>query len=561
MRHRFLSCCLLFCLLSNDSVAEDLLSLYSRGMQAFQSGDYEVALSLMETAVQQTPKHPSFLYHLARAQAFTGKQGEAMNSLEQCIALGASPPAIEEPAFEALKNTPRWSRIVEGLKQNKEASGSGDVAFVIRQKDLIPEGIAYDAQTGVFYVSSTYRRKIVAVDPEGEVTDFTAEKQDGLWGVVGMEVDSKRRYLWANAGNAGVQMNMIDPDLDTKGMTGVFQYDLRTGKLIRKYELGGKEDEHFFNDMTIATTGDVFLTDSISGSIYKVSADTRELKLLLRPDGLAFPNGIGLSTDGRYLYVSHIAGISVLDLETMDFRAVDSPEDVTLSGVDGMEYYDNSLIAVGGVSGVDRVVRLYFGQDPTRIERMEVLQANHPLYQQPTTGVVAQDAFYYIANSQLRSFDEKGNIFPMKKLSDVFILKTPLRASNRDISELYHIHEEEMKAHLDTDVDLLLSRSPDEFITVNRGEISRVTREMERSMFERYFEGATYHEYEDLEPPILRISKDGSMAWMITRLHADRTQKVANGEELHREFVYAGIMTYEKQNGKWVRIANVSTFE
>jgi hypothetical protein len=64
-----------------------------------------------------------------------------------------------------------------------------------------------------------------------------------------------------------------------------------------------------------------------------------------------------------------------------------------------------------------------------------------------------------------------------------------------------------------------------------------------------------------MEPPIVRISKDASMAWVIVRVKVRRTQKDISGKENETKFIYAGIMTYEKQNNKWMAIANVSTFE
>ena len=64
-----------------------------------------------------------------------------------------------------------------------------------------------------------------------------------------------------------------------------------------------------------------------------------------------------------------------------------------------------------------------------------------------------------------------------------------------------------------------------------------------------------------MEEPIVRISKDASLAWMITRVRVRRVQKRASGGDTERKFIYAGIMTYEKRGGRWMRVANVSTFE
>ena len=127
--------------------------------------------------------------------------------------------------------------------------------------------------------------------------------------------------------------------------------------------------------------------------------------------------------------------------------------------------------------------------------------------------------------------------------------------------ELLQVHKADREAHFKTDVDLLQLRSPDEFIAVSDGKIYRTKKADERKQFAEYFKGARYYEWDDVEEPIVRISKDGSLAWMITRVRVRRVQKRASGGDNERKFIYAGIMTYEKQGGRWMRVANVSTFE
>ncbi|HYP41945.1 MAG TPA: hypothetical protein VEX13_16425 [Chloroflexia bacterium] len=137
--------------------------------------------------------------------------------------------------------------------------------------------------------------------------------------------------------------------------------------------------------------------------------------------------------------------------------------------------------------------------------------------------------------------------------------------SNRDLeqekAELLEIHAKDRQAHFGRDVDLLLSHGTDEFISVSNGEIHRSTLAEQRAFFTAYFTGATYYEWDDLEPPIVHVSGDASMAWMIVRTKVRRATRLeGSGEEREIEFVYAGIMTFEKQAGKWARVANVSTF-
>jgi hypothetical protein len=123
------------------------------------------------------------------------------------------------------------------------------------------------------------------------------------------------------------------------------------------------------------------------------------------------------------------------------------------------------------------------------------------------------------------------------------------------------VHRADRQSHFQTDANLLVRHSSDEFISVSNGKISRATRAEVKQAFEASFKNAKYFEWDDLEPPIIKVSNDASMAWMIVRIKVRRTQRDESGKENERSFVYAGIMTYEKRNGKWLRIANVSTFE
>jgi len=127
---------------------------------------------------------------------------------------------------------------------------------------------------------------------------------------------------------------------------------------------------------------------------------------------------------------------------------------------------------------------------------------------------------------------------------------------------LLKVHELELQAHRQTDVKLLMASVQKDFIYVRDGKIAHSSPEEVRAKFEKYFKNAKYQVYEDMEPPVVYASDDGGMGWVISRTHARRTQlNPATGKEEREEFIYAGIMTYELKGTKWVRVANVSTFE
>jgi len=128
--------------------------------------------------------------------------------------------------------------------------------------------------------------------------------------------------------------------------------------------------------------------------------------------------------------------------------------------------------------------------------------------------------------------------------------------------ELLELHRKDRRAHFENNAQLALSDKLDQgFISVRNGAVTRRDKSDFQKTLEGYFKNAKYYEWDDLEPPIVRISNDGSMAWMIVRVRVRRTQQNSSGAAVEEKFIYAGISTYEKRGGKWLQVANVSTFE
>ena len=300
------------------------------------------------------------------------------------------------------------------------------VAFTIAEKDLIPEGIAYDAATKTFFVSSTYKRKIVAVDPRGRARDFITEMQDGFMGGVGMRVDVRRRLLWAISSDAGIHMPMKASDAKDEGRSGVFKYDLNTGRLLKKYLLDNATERHFLNDLTLTAAGDVYLSDSVHGAIYTIRQAKDELEVFLKNDQTQWPNGLDLSSDEETLFVAASNHIAVIKLETREIWTLTPPD---YDGSDGLYFYRNSLLSVDAYNDAGVIARYALSPDYKRVTGVSVVEKDHPLLIQPTTGVVVGNEFYFIAASQLQSFlrhFKKDGSYPMAELSDVVILRTKL---------------------------------------------------------------------------------------------------------------------------------------
>jgi hypothetical protein len=126
-------------------------------------------------------------------------------------------------------------------------------------------------------------------------------------------------------------------------------------------------------------------------------------------------------------------------------------------------------------------------------------------------------------------------------------------------AELLAVHQAARRAHFDRNVDFIVAGMGTEFTTVHEGMIRVMSREDVRKQFTEYFRGAEFSAWDDLEPPIIRISPDGKMGWMIVRVRIAYTKSDAGGHTSKEDTVMAWMSAYEKRDGKWLLVANATT--
>jgi sugar lactone lactonase YvrE len=405
---------------------EQIGALVQGGLDALARGDTGGYLDGTRKAFAIAPRVPPVAYHHARAHALAGTNDSALALLARLAVEGAVvvDEAPADSAFDRLRRSRRWSEVAASIESSRRPISTSTTAFELPERDLTAEGTAWDAKTGTLYLSSLYKRKIVTIGPDGTARDFITPGQDGIGPVVGIEVDAARRGLWAASmvlQEAGIPLS--DTTFMAHGL--LFHYDVDTGRLRRRYVLKPTgERRHGFNDLTVMPNGDVYVTDSQSGGIYKLSAGAGEVVEVLPPGTYTFPNGITRTEDGRLLFVAHGAGVDRIEVGTGRRLRLASPDILNLGGIDGLAFHHNTLIA-HQPGWFNRVVRLRLDPGQERIASWEVLERHHPRFRQPTTGEVAGDLYYYIANAQLRSFRD-GKILPWDSLAPVLVLKTDL---------------------------------------------------------------------------------------------------------------------------------------
>ncbi len=294
---------------------------------------------------------------------------------------------------------------------------NSEIAFIVKDKELIPEGITYSSTTGSFYLGSINKTKIIRIDPDtGENTDFVSPDILGML-VLGMTVDEKRGFLWACA----------------EGLKGppyksaIAKFELCSGKLLKTYDHVDSL-QYTFNDITLDSEGNAYFTDRANHSILKIVSAVDSIDLIYKSNEIEYPNGITISPDDKYLYIaSATKGIRVIRLN--DKRIVGSVnKEINSGGIDGLKYYKGSLIGIQNWvedSKDIKIARYFLDEAKANITEMEIIDQDNPYFNTPTTFVIVDDHLYCIANSQVGNFSNEGIKDP-SILEDIIILKYKL---------------------------------------------------------------------------------------------------------------------------------------
>ncbi|MFI9401838.1 SMP-30/gluconolactonase/LRE family protein [Nocardia sp. NPDC052316] len=223
-------------------------------------------------------------------------------------------------------------------------------AYALPSDRAYPEGIAADPRTGDTYVGSYSTGAVYRAAPGSKQAEiFLPEGADGRKTANGLKVDQAGR-LWVTDSTAGVAV-----------------YDTASRALIARFDAPGPA-ARFVNDLAITPDGTAYLTDSVRGVVYRITADevartaahggradmTTQFDLSpvlapRAPDGFSL-NGIVVDAGGRYLLV--------VDMVTGElFRIALAPDSAdpirkvalhggTLIHGDGLELHDNTLWVV-----------------------------------------------------------------------------------------------------------------------------------------------------------------------------------------------------------------------
>ena len=404
---------------------EPTAALAREARAAYDKGDKAAFLAKYEEIARRRPGDVYVLYNLACGQAINGKLAEAQKTLLEIASLRAASDLDADTDFDSIRQSQGYRRAVSrmnALRTERITSGAA-VAFTIREKGLVPEGVAYDPVTKSFFLSSIRKRKVFRIDAAGKISVFVAPREGGLRAAAGIGVDPKRRSLWVAT---QAMAHMEGSVKDEPRQAALFEFDADTGKLRREIRPPATDQAAGFDDLAVAADGRVYVNDGDNGRVWTLPPGGGALEVFLESDVFRGTQGLAPTPDGTSLYVSDYSSLYRVDVVSKRIARLPVPPGVALNGVDGLVWSAGSLYAIQNGVEPNRIIRVDVAPDGTAVTGAKILEMNHPSFDEPTLGVVAAGALYVVANSQGAKFRNRERPIAPEAMAEAVVLRVPL---------------------------------------------------------------------------------------------------------------------------------------
>jgi len=376
------------------------IGFYNEAKQAYDRDDYPQYLQMMIAADSLLPHSRFVKYNLAAANWLESHPDKSFEMIAELIQIDTQIAFDADSVFEDIRSNEKY---IEHLKMKDELNKpvvNSEIAFELEETDLHPESIAYSAEGGVFYISSLRKRKIVIYNPRKLTTEdwLTTKEISELYGVMGIKTSEDGDFIWL-CSSPLPEMEGYEEGRFYK--PSVFKVNLKDKLDITRFEL---PEGSVPGDLVLGPKGECYVSDSASPRIFRIVKNKVEV-FFSGEEHLVNLQGLTIH-DGHLFIADYLTGIHRLSLKKKKLTPVSIDSPFNIAGVDGMYFYDNSLITIQNGVYPFRIGRFYL-EENYLVTNFEYFDKAADFLDEPTLGVIVNNDFYFVANSPW-SYYENG---------------------------------------------------------------------------------------------------------------------------------------------------------
>ncbi len=406
-----------------DALPDNVPALLLNANNAYAAKDYLAYRIAMERLHEMRPNNSEYMYQLVIAYALLNEKSQAYNLMLGMQKQGLAYDFSILDSTLNIRDTEVFDYVNDLMKIAAQPVGESEHVFTLPDNVHMPETMAWDETRQKFLIGTVTEGSILAVGKDGQVNELIkADNENGMWAVFDILVDQARNRLWVSSAATPAFARYSPTD---KGRSALFEYDLESLKLLRRYPVPVDGRPHVLGSMVLDPSGNIFLADRVLPFIYSKLAGEQKLKAVLASKEMISMRGMAMQPDGSLIYVAdREMGILLIDVRTGRSAKMPVPDTLNIGGIDGLYLWDNRLIVIQNGIRPQRVMRLQLDSTGTKVESVRPLAVAQPEFDYPSFGLVKGKELYYFANSQ--SASNNGELTP------VTILRTPLD-SNEDL--------------------------------------------------------------------------------------------------------------------------------
>ena len=133
--------------------------------------------------------------------------------------------------------------------------------------------------------------------------------------------------------------------------------------------------------------------------------------------------------------------------------------------------------------------------------------------------------------------------------------------SEQETARLLHLYENSLRAHLENDASTFLAEYASQWYEVRNAGVRLRTKEEAFPAIEQYFKRTRFYDISEMAAPIIHLSTDASMAWVIGEIRVRASQDVPDEQERNFSFRCAWVSIYEKREGEWAQVVDAPSFQ
>jgi hypothetical protein len=381
--------------------AQTISEAYANSLKAYKRKKYDAYLIWTKKLDSLRPMHPTYTYHLASAFALNNKSDQAFSTLKKAVLMNSETGFEKDSDFVSLRNLPQYNQLLSLKERVEKPVLTSQRVVSLSEKSLHPEGFVYLSKKMQWLSGSIRKGKIVAFDIKtGKCTDWL----DTNYSVFAMKPDADEKYLWI-ATSAMEEMEGFKPEID--GEAEILKVNIKTKTIESRYNVPGK---HIYGDLVVAKNGIVYISDSFNPVVYKIE-DNLMVPLFSINDRICNLQGLAFNADESKLYLAdYFNGIAEIPVANPAVRRwLAFPDGTIQKGIDGLAWYNNSLIAVqNGVKPI-RIIR-YLLDNSGNISGFKTIDNNRPEFNEPAFAYIVKDKCYFFANCPWPAYNKKHEL-------------------------------------------------------------------------------------------------------------------------------------------------------